>query len=283
MKRIHTQLITAALLTCGSAAHAQGILIEEHFTGGMSNAGFTIEAGAINDCDWVYAPGAIGENNFNMNGVDTIPYGGGFDSDFVFVDSDECTASTSNTVETYLVSPAFDASTGLPIHVTFDHQFRDYTGSTATVQVFNGTVWTNVAMWEDNIGYPNPPVAETINITAAAGGSAVAKVRFKYAATWDWWWAIDNIIVRTDIVGLDEVYAQHALKVFPNPTKDVLNIRLDGYQAYGVSVLDATGRVVLEQRMTGSLDVSALTEGMYSIVLRDHHGKRIARTSFVKH
>lgn len=283
MKRTHTPLILAAVLCYGSNVHAQGILLEEHFTGGMSTTGFTIEAGPVSDCDWVYAPGAIGENNFNMNGVDTLPLGGGFDTDFAFIDSDECTGTaTANTVETFLVSPAFDVSSGLPVHVTFDHQFRQWTGSSATVQVYNGSVWTDVAMWDVDHGFPNPPVAETINITTAAGGSNAAQVRFRFFATWDWWWAIDNIIVRTDIVGLDEVYAQHALQVFPNPANDVLNIRLNGYDAYGVSVLDATGGVVLEQRMTGTLNVSSLTEGMYAIVLRDRHGKRIARSPFVK-
>jgi len=50
-----------------------------------------------------------------------------------------------------------------------------------------------------------------------------------------------------------------------------------------VTLLDATGRIVLEQRLMGPLDVSALNNGMYTAMIRDRHGDRIARAPFVKH
>ncbi|HPF89847.1 MAG TPA: T9SS type A sorting domain-containing protein [Flavobacteriales bacterium] len=275
-------IVLSSLVLCGTT-QAQTVLLEETFTGGMFTTGFTTEAGPISDCDWVFAPDAIDSVTFNQDYTDTVPNGGNFDEYFVFIDSDACTGTTSNTVDAFLVSPPFDASGGGMLTLTFDHQFRDFTGSIATVEVYNGTTWTEVAQWEDNVGYPNPPVQESFDITAGAGGSAVAQVRFNYFATWDWWWAIDNIRVTANVVGLDEGHAQHALRMYPNPTSDVLNIRLDGYDAYAVTLLDATGRIVLEQRLMGPLDVSALNNGMYTAMIRDRHGDRIARAPFVKH
>lgn len=282
MVRPTTPFLFSLALLGPNLAQAQEVLIEERFTGAVSTAGFTITNGPISDCEWVFAPDAIGENYFNQNGIDTIPHGGNFDEYFAFIDSDECSGSTSNTVESFLVSPPFDASSGATITLSFDHQFRDFTGSSATVQVFNGTTWTDVATWEDNVGYPNPPVFETLNITTAAGGSSVAQVRFRYYATWDWWWAIDNITVVLSGVGLDELHAQRALKVFPNPTNDLLNISLDGHQAHSITVVDAVGRTALEQRMASTVDVSHLADGAYTILLRNNLGNRIARTTFLK-
>lgn len=262
---------------------AQSVLLHEPFTGGQFTAGFTVEAGPTSACSWVFAPDAIDEFTFNQDYAGAIPEGGSMDEFFAYIDSDVCTSSSSEIVDSYMVSPAFDASGPGPITLSFDHQFRNFTGSTATVQVYNGTVWTDVAHWTSDVGYPNPVAYEVIDITAATGSSAVAQVRFRFYATWDWWWALDNITVVQGAVGLDELHAQHALKVFPNPTNDNLNVRLDGYDAASVTVVDATGRVVLEQRMMSTIPVSHLRDGLYAIVLRDSHGKRIARAPFMKY
>ncbi|HNR55825.1 MAG TPA: hypothetical protein PKJ19_11710, partial [Flavobacteriales bacterium] len=279
-KRSTLSMVLSSLVLCGTT-QAQSVLLEETFTGGMFTTAFTTEGGPTSDCDWVFAPDAVDSVTFNQDYTDTVPNGGNFDEYFVFIDSDACTGTTSNTVDAYLVSPAFDASGGATLTLTFDHQFKDFIGSTAAVEVYNGSTWTEIAFWEDNVGYPNPPVQESFDITTAAGGSAAAQVRFHYFATWDWWWAIDNIRVMAGVVGLDEGHAQHELKIHPNPTADFLNIRLDGYDAYVATLMDATGRVVMEDRLIGPLDVSSLPNGLYNVMVRDRNGKRIARAPFV--
>lgn len=278
-----TTLSLASLLLAATHINAQTVLIEEHFTDGMSNAGFTTTSGPVSDCDWVFAPAAITELTFNQDFGDSIPAGAGFDEYFAFIDSDVCTGSTSNTVDSYLTSPPFDASGGAAYILSFDHQFRDFTGSTATVQVFNGATWTDVAYWEDNVGYPNPAAHAIIDITNATGGSAVAQVRFRYYATWDWWWAIDNILVVTGSVGLDALAAAQPLQLFPNPVNDVLHLRTSGADTYHVTIVDAMGRTVQQQRIARSLDVSALNTGAYTLLLHDLDGTFRTRAPFVKH
>ncbi|MBS1581143.1 MAG: fibronectin type III domain-containing protein, partial [Bacteroidetes bacterium] len=190
-----TALLSGALLLA-RAASAQ-VLLEEHFTGGASTTGFTITQDGGN-CQWTYAPGGLLPNNFQMDGDGQLPIGAGFDSDFAFIDSDECNGGNSNTsVNTYLISPAFDASAAGSYVLSFSHQFLARLASYCRVEVFNGDNWVEVHTWTgDNVGYPNPAVMSTFDITAATNGAANAQVRFQFHAGWDWWWAIDNVLVQ---------------------------------------------------------------------------------------
>src|SRR5690606_32598477 len=91
-------------------------------------------------------------------------------------DSDEyCTEDE----ESYLVYPLFDLSsyTSGAIFLSFDHYFRSGFGGAIAVEVFNGTTWTTVL---SSTSATADPKSELIDITAASGLSAVAKVRFKW-------------------------------------------------------------------------------------------------------
>ncbi|MBX2973609.1 MAG: fibronectin type III domain-containing protein, partial [Flavobacteriales bacterium] len=166
-------------------ANAQAILLEEHFTGGTSTTGFTIVPGAGTVCNWGYSPAP---------GV--TPTGAGFDGDFAYINSDACGTQRGIVVNSYLTSPPFNASGPGELILSFSHQFRALTSSFARVEVYNGSVWTQVANYTTtSVGYPNPATTAEIDITAAAGGSTAAQVRFRFNSDWDWWWAVDNIIV----------------------------------------------------------------------------------------
>lgn len=63
------------------------------------------------------------------------------------------------------------------------------------MEVWDGSQWNIVYSPTaiGDVGYPNPAVSTTVNITGAAGGAQDAKVRFRYRGFWEWWWALDNI------------------------------------------------------------------------------------------
>lgn len=170
------------------------VVLSEDFTGGASTTGFTV-ADTASDCSWIYAPGGLTPNAFSQDFGGALPSGAGFDSDFVFLDSDECGGS-GVTVNSYLVSPAFDASAPGNYILSFSQQFRARLASFARVEVYNGTAWNEVAYYTStDVGYPNPAVTTNLNITTATGGSSMAQVRFQFNSGWDWWWALDNIVV----------------------------------------------------------------------------------------
>ena len=78
-------------------------------------------------------------------------------------------------------------------------------------------------------------------------------------------------------VGMDDPFAVRDLAVYPNPSTDgLLNIVLDAsVGAAQLTVLDMSGKAVLEQRVNGTgslavrpLDVSDLTSGLYVVRLQ---------------
>ncbi|MBL7953303.1 MAG: hypothetical protein JNM62_16470 [Flavobacteriales bacterium] len=196
MKRtLHTLL--AALAGCiVSATNAHGqVVLNEQFTGGSSTTGFTVESAPDSDCEWTFAPGDLTDLTFSVDGSGVLPSGGGFDGDFAFLDSDAC-GTSGITVNSWLVSPTFDASDADILVLSFSHQFYARLASFCKVEVYNGSAWSEIVTYtEVNVGYPNPAQVASFDITDAAGGSSVAQVRFQFNSGWDWWWALDDIKV----------------------------------------------------------------------------------------
>lgn len=173
-------ILLGAAIAITTVAQAQ-VVFNEDFTGGTSTAGFTVGQLA-GTCTWAY----------NNPGTRDIT-GAGFDADFAIFDSDICGSSADSSAAA-LVSPAFDASGGGNFVLTFDQSFREVTPTVANVEVWDGSQWNVVySPAGSSVGYPNPAVTTSINITGATGGSATAQVRFHYGGDWRYWWAVDNI------------------------------------------------------------------------------------------
>ena len=173
-------------------ANAQLIFLEE-FDGGESTTGFTIDQLNVTDCRWEYAPDSVGPEDFSVDFEGSWPAGPGFDSSFVFLDSDAC-GGTGVVVDSYLYSAEFDASIAGFKVLSFSHQFRSRLESFIKVEAFDGTAWNEVYMLTGaDIGYENPAVVTTMDITDEVGTSTTSQLRFEFSAGWDWWWALDSI------------------------------------------------------------------------------------------
>lgn len=181
-----------ALSLTTNQANAQVVFLEE-FDGGVSTTGFTVVSTDSSDCAWEYAPDSVGVEDFSVDFEGAWPAGPGFDSSFVFLDSDAC-GGTDVTVDSYLYSAEFDASAAGFKVLSFSHQFRARLESFIKVEAFDGNAWNEVyTSTGTDIGYPNPAVVTTLDITAALNSSSAAQLRFQFSAGWDWWWAVDSI------------------------------------------------------------------------------------------
>ena len=92
----------------------------------------------------------------------------------------------------------------------------------------------------------------------------------------------DNYLDGVGIVDLENVML---FNVFPNPTKDIVNIKIETNNnvAVQVELLDVLGRTVLNTELNNgvaSFNVSKLNKGIY-IVSATSQGKAIATTSLV--
>lgn len=193
---LHAGLCLSIASALNSSAHAQVILLEE-FDGGESTTGFVIDETNVTDCRWEYAPDSVGPGDFSLDFSGVWPAGPGFDSSFVFLDSDAC-GGTAVVVNSFITSAPFDASGAGFKMLTFSHQFRARLASFIKVEAYNGATWSEVyTATGADVGYPNPSVITTLNITDALAASPTAQIRFQFSAGWDWWWAVDSIVVQS--------------------------------------------------------------------------------------
>lgn len=59
------------------------------------------------------------------------------------------------------------------------------------------------------------------------------------------------------------------MKIYPNPTKNILNITTDLNSTKNVEIYDMVGKKVLVENTQGQLDVSSLVTGMYIVKITE--------------
>lgn len=80
--------------------------------------------------------------------------------------------------------------------------------------------------------------------------------------------------------------AQNELKIYPNPTKDLLNLELSDYGAadsYQLYIHNAVGQEVYMSKFEKQLNVGTWNAGLYILTLRNEQGRIIAQQKIIKH
>ncbi len=96
----------------------------------------------------------------------------------------------------YLISPVIDASNASELWLEFDQYFNNWLGDEfADVDVYDGNDWVTVlAMNGADVGSWTSPDHQMIDVSEYA--NADFRVRFHYYnATFDYYWAVDNVMV----------------------------------------------------------------------------------------
>jgi hypothetical protein len=88
---------------------------------------------------------------------------------------------------------------------------------------------------------------------------------------------INNAVV---VNGLNEQLLNVSLSVYPNPVSDVLNIAVTEAQISSVEIYSQLGQQVYRSVNTAKMDVSALTKGIYIVLVETDKG--VVRKKFVK-
>ncbi|CAA6829188.1 MAG: Unknown protein [uncultured Aureispira sp.] len=88
-------------------------------------------------------------------------------------------------------------------------------------------------------------------------------------------------------IAIDEVESiQTELTIYPNPTKDVLNLELSAYEAvdaYQLYIHNAVGQEVYSSNFEKQLSVGTWNTGLYILTLRNEQGTIIAQQKIIKH
>jgi hypothetical protein len=99
---------------------------------------------------------------------------------------------------------------------------------------------------------------------------------------------IDLYVREGNATGIDDTRHLDRLKVYPNPTKGMLNVDLgEGESVKSVRIFDSSGRL-LEYEMNGArsgvyqLNLEGMSSGLYFINIENSNGSR-STTKFIKY
>ncbi len=175
-------VVVSSLFLFFETSPAATVLLSESFSGVQPSGWSQDSAGVVPFYTWSFSnPGAQPVN------------GAGFDSSFAIFNSDYIGQNHSE--DCYLVLPVVNASALTNVFLVMDEQYRSVASQFHQVEVSNdgGSTWSRLL--QDSVSTTGYPVAvqSVYDITSIAAGHSNVVVRFHFAATWGWWWAIDNI------------------------------------------------------------------------------------------
>jgi hypothetical protein len=166
--------------TCSAAGYAPHPTAggsTESFDGTTAPAGWTVDDQIGNGQTWVFDdPGGRGNQT-------------GGSGNFAIIDSAHY--GTGNGQNSSLVSPVMDFGTRMHPVMSFATNIHGPTRQTSDVDlsIDGGATWTNVKRYNLNLLGPS---TETVDLSAAAGKSAV-RVRFHFYTAFGTWWQVDDV------------------------------------------------------------------------------------------
>ena len=72
----------------------------------------------------------------------------------------------------------------------------------------------------------------------------------------------------TVVLGASEVTDFKHVVVYPNPAKNILNIKVPNTQKFEIRLMDATGKMIIVDEDKTQLDVSRVKNGVYYLILK---------------
>lgn len=89
--------------------------------------------------------------------------------------------------------------TGYPnVTIEFENNYRTYQDERYLMVSTDSSNWTSFTITDGTeTGGANVSGTESIDISAVAGGQSTVYIKFRYAASWGWHWAVDDILIKT--------------------------------------------------------------------------------------
>lgn len=112
-----------------------------------------------------------------------------------FVQSNSDAQGSGSITSTILQSPAFSTLGLSNLSLNFYQFFRALSDSAIVEASSNGTTWAKIGAFTSTSGSEGVFALANITLPAAYNNQATVYVRFRYEATWDWYWSIDNVSV----------------------------------------------------------------------------------------
>ncbi|MGB5684190.1 MAG: hypothetical protein WBM35_00140 [Candidatus Electrothrix sp.] len=186
MKRMRQKiLIILFSLYFFPAAVAATELLSESFTACEVPEGWTVENFG-GSCDWIFATGL--EDN-----------GTGGEGCFAYAKSDKC---QDQPMDTALTASSVDCSniTGTTLSFKYDiYSQKSDTEFAVWLSLDGGNSWEE--KWARNGEALADNQTALIDISEEADGQADVQIRFRYTASGDWWWQVDDVVMSSSETG----------------------------------------------------------------------------------
>ncbi len=269
--------IPGCLLWVTAPMMAQTTYLSENFDAGMP-AGWTVTVPTCGNSSgdstrWMTTSGGWRGQGLAAYSLDS--------TEFAVIDSDLPGAFCLS--EDFLTSPAVNPSSSPTVYLDFDHHYKHSLVGSAAVEVFDGATWVVVAPFTVTTGaWLNP---DHVTIDVSQYNNPNFRVRFRYQANWDWFWAVDNVkVYEPNPTSLAEI-PQYRGGLFPNPASERITIQLPwkNEETTRLSVYDLAGcaRIaILVVTPEPVLDIGRLPDGVYVVEVRS--GQGVFRRRFVK-
>ena len=157
----------------------------------------------------------------------------------------------------------------------------DAVGDSEIVIVYDQKLVTNTSggfvTFNDTLHYMSSETPDTIVIAFLAGlGDSTTRVG---SILW-----VDDLSFQYLSTGIRHLDIDDAIKIYPNPTANTLNITVDNYMTgYTFNVYDLSGRLVktaIIESAGSALNIAELADGAYIYYVRDKAGKEVHQSKF---
>jgi hypothetical protein len=262
----------------GCSAEITSFPYNESFEGSIGAWSQTSE----DDLNWL-----VNSNGTPSNG--TGPAAANQGSSYIFVE-----ASGNNTgyptKQALLTSPCFDISNLSLASFNFSYHMFGATdiGSIAVeVSSDNGANWTSI--WSQTGNKGNQWLSASIDLSAYLNNRIQIRFNRVTGSTWQADVALDNVRL-TNSAGTSNASltndfsfdtSNSAFSVYPNPAKDILNVKLTTNSNNTFKIINALGQTVKTGKFTSrKIQISELKTGVYIIEIND--GEESLLKKFVK-
>jgi hypothetical protein len=93
---------------------------------------------------------------------------------------------------------------------------------------------------------------------------------------------IGKLIVEIGITNIAENSVNLTVRIYPNPTRSIIQIESENNRIAMIRVLDLNGRVIDDKKYDGTYDSSNLCQGIYVLELIGENSLSLVRKMFVK-
>jgi hypothetical protein len=92
----------------------------------------------------------------------------------------------------------------------------------------------------------------------------------------------DSITINIGLTSNHEIANEITVRIFPNPTKNTLQIETNGQRIDRAIIYNLEGKIILQQTYVGTINTSYLNSGAYILELLNQQNQSLVRKLFVK-